>query len=116
MHDYHKLLVWQKALAFVLDIYKLTKKFPKEELFGLISQLRRAAVSVMANVVEGRGKQTDKDFIRYLYISKGSLNECQCYLELAVGLLYITQQELDRQLQRVREIGFLLNKLIESLS
>jgi four helix bundle protein len=115
MHDYHKLLVWQKALAFVLDIYKLTKKFPKEEFFGLTSQLRRAAVSVMANIVEGRGKQTDKDFARYLYISKGSLNECQCFLELAAGLVYLPEQELSEWLKKIDEIGFLLNNLINSL-
>ena len=116
MHDYHKLLVWQKSFAFVLDVYRLTKKFPREELFGLVSQFRRAAVSIMANIVEGRGKPTEKDFLRYLYISKGSLNECQCFLELAEGLKYITSLELNDCLKKVAELGFLLNKLIQSIS
>jgi len=73
MQDYHDLLVWSKSLEFVKLVYKLTNLFPKEEIYGLTSQLRRAAVSVLANIVEGRGKSTDKDFLKFLYISKGSL-------------------------------------------
>jgi len=64
MQDYHNLLVWKRSLEFVKLVYKLTKLFPKDEIYGLTSQLRRSAVSVMANIVEGRGKNTDKDFWR----------------------------------------------------
>ena len=115
MQDYHNLVVWKRAFEFVLLVYRLTKKFPKEELFGLTSQLRRAAVSVMANIVEGRGKFTVKDFIHYLYSSKGSLNECQCYIELAEGLTYITKDESVVVIKKVNEVGYLLNQLIETL-
>lgn len=115
MQDYHKLLVWEKSLEFVKLVYKLTKLFPKDELYGLTSQLRRASVSVMANIVEGRGKPTDKDFLKFLYISKGSLNECQCYFELVKELEIIDQKQFDYIENKRGEIGYLLYKLIKSL-
>ncbi len=112
MQDYHKLLLWKKSLEFVKLVYKLTKLFPKDELYGLISQLRRASVSVLANIVEGRGKSTDKDFLRFLYISNGSLNECQCYFELAKELNFINQIQFDYIQNKRKEVGFLLFKLV----
>src|SRR3989339_646804 len=95
MHDYHNLLVWKRTLEFVKLVYRLVKLFPRDELYGLVSQLRRAVVSVLANIVEGRGKPTDKDFLKFLYISNGSLNECQCYFELAKELEFISQIQFD---------------------
>ncbi len=115
MQDYHNLLVWKRSLEFVKLVYKLTKLFPKDEVYGLTSQLRRSAVSVMANIVEGRGKNTDKDFVRFLYISKGSLNECQCYFELVKELEIINQEQFDYIENKRGEVGFLLYKLIKSL-
>src|SRR3989344_5159593 len=75
--------VWLKANELVLLVYKFTQKFPKDELFGLTSQMRRAAVSVPANVVEGYGRRTPKDKLQFLYISRGSLNEIEYYIDLA---------------------------------
>lgn len=115
MQDYHELLVWQKAFEFVKLIYRLTKHFPQDELFGMTSQLRRAAVSVVANIVEGRGKGSDKDFARFLYISKGSLNECQCYIELAKDLEFINQEQFDFINNKCNEVGYLLFKMKNSL-
>lgn len=115
MHDYHNLLVWKKALEFVKLTYRLAKIFPNEELYGLTSQLRRAAVSVMANIVEGRGKPSEKDFLRYLYIAKGSLNECQCYFELVRELNYIDEEQFSYIDKKRGEVGYLLFKLIQSL-
>ena len=116
MQDYHQLLVWKRSFEFVKEVYTATKLFPREELFGITSQLRRSAVSVMANIVEGRGKPTDKDFIKFLYISKGSLNECQCYIELAEALCYITKEKA-QVLERQRgEVGYLLHKIIQSIA
>ena len=115
MQDYHNLLVWEKSLEFVKLVYKLTKLFPTDELYGLTSQLRRAAVSVLANIVEGRGKPTDKDFLKFLYISKGSLNECQCYFELVKELDIINQEQFDYIENKRGEVGFLLYKLIKTL-
>ena len=115
MQDYHDLLLWKKAFEFVKLIYQLTLQFPKNELFGLVSQLRRAAVSVLANIVEGRGKATDKDFVRFLYISKGSLNECQCYLELARTLEFINEKQF-QSIEKTRgEVGYLLYKMIATI-
>lgn len=115
MQDYHDLLIWSKSLEFVKLVYKLTNLFPKEEIYGLTSQLRSAAVSVLANIVEGRGKSTDKDFLKFLYISKGSLNECQCYFELSKELDFIKIDQFDYIENKRGEVGFLLFKLIKSL-
>lgn len=116
MQDYHDLLVWKRGMELVVLVYRLTRLFPKEELYGLISQLKRATVSVLANIVEGRGKATDKDFLKFLYIAKGSLNECQLYFELAKELEFINQEQLDFIEKKRGEVGFLLYKLIKSLN
>lgn len=115
MQDYHDLLVWKETFSFVKLIYRLSGHFPKEEMFGITSQLRRAAVSVMANIVEGRGKNSDKDFLRFLYISKGSLNECQCYLELVLDLEFVNNEQFDFIENKRKQVGYLLFKLIKSL-
>ena len=115
MQDYHKLLVWQRAFEFVKLVYKLSEKFPKSELFGLTSQLRRAAVSVVANIAEGRGKPTSKDFLKFLYISKGSLNECQCYFELALALEFIPKEQFNIIEEKRREVAYLLQRFIQGI-
>ena len=116
MHDYHNLLVWKRSFIFVQLTYRLTRKlFPRDEMFGLASQFRRASISIVANIVEGRGKHTDRDFLRYLYIAKGSLNECQCYLEISQALLYINHVQSNFMLVKLNEVAFLLNKLIVTI-
>jgi len=77
--------------------------------------LRRASVSVISNIVEGRGKATDKDFLRFLYIAKGSLNECQCQIEIALALEFITTEQSDFIINKLNEVGYLLYKLMSSL-
>lgn len=116
MQDYHNLLVWKKSFEFVKLVYRLTTHFPKEEIYGLISQLRRAVVSIVANIVEGRGKATDKDFLRFLYIANGSLCECQCYFEIALELNYINKEQFEFIENKRKEVGYLLYKLIKSIS
>jgi four helix bundle protein len=115
MQDYHKLLVWERAMEFVKLVYRLTRHFPREELYGLTSQLRRAVVSVVANIVEGRGKSTDKDFLRFLYISKGSLNECQCFFEIAKELEFINDEQFNYIENKRGEVGYLLYKFMNTL-
>jgi four helix bundle protein len=115
MHDYHKLIIWKRALEFVQLVYRFTKLFPDDERYGLTSQFRRAAVSVLANIVEGRGKPTDKDFLKFLYIAKGSLDECQCYIELALALQYCSSTQSEYIEKKRSEVGYLLYKLIQSL-
>ncbi|OGY23412.1 MAG: hypothetical protein A2172_04250 [Candidatus Woykebacteria bacterium RBG_13_40_15] len=112
---YKKLKVWQEAHEFVLMIYEFTKRFPKEEVFSLTNQLRRAAVSVAANIVEGQVKNSRKSFIQALNIANGSLVEAEYYLELARELKFLDTKGFDK-LDRQRVIvGNLLNGLIKSL-
>ena len=85
---FRDLIVWQRAFAFVLSVYRLTQRFPKDEQFGLTSQLRRAAVSIPANIAEGFKKRGRRDKVRFLNIAQGSLEECRCYLLLASDLGY----------------------------
>jgi len=95
--------------------YRLTTFFPKEEVYGLTSQLKRAVVSVVANIVEGRGKSTDKDFLKLLYIANGPLDECRCYYEIAMELGFIKQNQFDWIEDKRREVGYLLYKFIQSI-
>ncbi|MGD9781963.1 MAG: four helix bundle protein [Kiritimatiellia bacterium] len=85
---FEDLLVWQKAHRFVLQVYRLTKSFPREEAYGLTSQFRRAAVSIAANIAEGFRKRGSADKLRYLNIAQGSAEECRYYLILAKDLDY----------------------------
>lgn len=113
---FRKLIVWQRAHQWVLLIYKLTEKFPKHEMFGLVSQMRRAAVSVAANMAEGYAAGGKGQFGRYLDIAQGSLAEVEYYLILALDLKYITQVEYEQTESLRSETGYLLYRLIESLS
>ena len=93
---FRDLIVWQRAYEFVLSVYGLTRGFPKDELYGLTSQLRRAAVSIPANIAEGFKKRGRRDKVRFLNISQGSLEECRCYLLLAQDLGYAnTEKEME---------------------
>lgn len=112
---FHKLIVWQKAHQLVLMVYKFSENFPKHELFGLTSQLRRAIVSVPANIAEGYAAGGQSQFGRYLDISQGSLAEVEYYLILALDLHYIEQPQYDEAESLRAETGFLLHRLIKSL-
>lgn len=112
---YKDLLVWQKGIILVNDVYALVKLFPQYEQFALSSQLRRAAVSVPSNIAEGHGRQTNKDFINFLYIANGSLYEIETQLVIAINQQYITEKQAEAVLQECKKIGRMLNKLIESL-
>ncbi|GAB4026809.1 four helix bundle protein [Spirosoma gilvum] len=103
---FKELIVWQKAHQFVLKIYKLTNHFPKEELFGLTSQLRRSAVSVPGNIAEGYRKRTTPDKAKFLNTAQGSLDESHYYLILAHDLEYADTTDLQADLE---EIARLLN-------
>lgn len=112
---FRKLIVWQRAHELTLQVYKLTEKFPKHEMFGLTSQLRRAVVSVPANVAEGYAAGGKGQFGRYLDIAQGSLAEVEYYLILAQDLTYITSSQYEQAESLRAETGFLLHRLIESL-
>lgn len=113
---FRKLIVWQRAHELTLLVYKFTEKFPKHEMFGLTSQLRRAVVSVSANVVEGYAAGGKGQFKRYLNIAQGSLAEVEYYLILAQDLTYITPSQSEQAESLRAETGFLLHRLLESLN
>jgi four helix bundle protein len=110
--SFEDLLVWQKAHAFVLDIYRLTQGFPREEMYGLTAQLRRAAVSVPANIAEGFKKRSRTDKARVMNIAEASLEETRYYLRLAKDLGYMTDARLG---ENAREIGRMLGSYARAL-
>ena len=111
---FQDLLVWKKAHVLVLNIYKITNNYPKHELFGLISQMRRSAVSVTANIVEGFRKNSLKDSINFYNISDGSLEELKYHLLLSKDLNYINQKEFQNIMELCNEVGKMLTGWIQS--
>ena len=109
---FQDLIVWQKAHAFVLSVYKFTKNFPKEEIYGLTSQLRRSAISIPANIAEGFKRKTKADKTRYFNIAQGSLEESRYYLILANDLAYGDSSEL---LSSIQEVSKLLDSYSNSI-
>ncbi len=107
------LIVWQRAHQFVLGTYSFTAKFSKEEIYGLTSQLRRAAISIAANIAEGFVRKTKPDKLRFLNISQGSLEECKYYLMLSRDLRFNENQQLDDLLEEVSKI---LNSYARSIN
>lgn len=112
MKTHKDLDVWKKAVDFVTDLYKETQNFPKEELYGLTSQMRRAAISVPSNIAEGAARQSNKEYIRFLYISLGSLMEIDTQLIIALNLEYIEIKKYEVLKVDIDEIGRMLNGLI----
>src|SRR6476469_6697626 len=112
MQNYKDLKVWTKAHAFTLKIYEVTQMFPKEELYSLTNQIRRAASSIPANIAEGCGKRTSPDFQRFLNISLGSTNEAEYFLILSHDLKYITKPSFIELSILINEIKAMLIGLI----
>jgi four helix bundle protein len=108
---FRKLLVWQRAHSLTLAIYKASEKFPKREMFGLTSQIRRAAVSIESNVAEGYALGTAPNYLRHLNISVGSLAEVECQAEIAYDLLYLDDRDYTHLTQLAIEVGYLLSRL-----
>ncbi|KAF2332585.1 four helix bundle protein [Flavobacterium daemonense] len=115
MSHFRKILVWQKSISLVTKIYKATSTFPKEEMFGLTSQIRRSSVSIPSNIAEGSGRESSKDFLRFLYISLGSIFEMQTQLEIAKNIIYINEEEFNLLYEDSREIERMLASLIRKL-
>lgn len=114
--SYQELEVWKKAIKLVTEIYKETQNFPKEEIYALTSQIRKAAISVPANIAEGWGRNMTKEYIQFLRISRGSLIELETHLIISNNLNYITNQSLEIILKRTQEVNKMLNAMINSLS
>lgn len=113
--DTSKLIVWQRSHELVLKIYEITKNFPKDEQFGLTSQIRRAAVSIPSNIVEGKARGSNKEYSRFLMISRGSLEEVKYQLLLAKDLKYIDEEKYKEVYKITDEVGRLLGGLINKL-
>jgi len=105
------LVVWQKAMTLVTDVYQVTRGFPKEEPYGLTAQLRRAAVSVPSNLAEGHGRNSRKEFHHFVGQARGSLTELETQLEIATNLGYFSQAKASELLARASEIARMLNGL-----
>lgn len=113
---YSELLVWQKSMDLVTEIYQVTQQFPQEERFGLIGQIRRASVSIPANVAEGHGRKATKAYMNHVSIANGSLMELETLIEIAVRLRYIDADSVRRLFAASDEIGKMLSGLHRSLN
>lgn len=113
--NYMDLTVWQRAMDLVEHVYRLTKEFPEEELYGLTSQMRRAAASIPSNIAEGQGRGADTEFLRFLKIAYGSLRELETQAYIAERLGYITHDMRAAFVDSTGELGRLLNGLMNTL-
>ena len=113
--SFEDLTVWQDAREFTNKIYILTKKFPKEELYGLTSQIRRATVSIMSNIAEGFDRRSDKELTNFLSIARASSSEVQNDLYIALDLNYISQVEFNQSYQKAKKIAKQINGLMTYL-
>jgi len=115
MRTHYDLNVWNDAIKLVKDIYNITAKFPKEELYGLTSQIKRAVISIPSNIAEGASRQTEKEFIQFLYISLGSASEVETQLIVAKELNFINENDLNYLLEKLKKIKKMINGLIKHL-
>jgi four helix bundle protein len=113
--SYRDLRIWQEAVDLALVIYRATTDFPKHELYGLTSQMRRAAVSVSSNIAEGKGHSSDGDFIRFLFHARGSLLELQTQILIAGGLRYLSEEQAADLTRITDDLGRGLNGLIQAV-
>ena len=115
MRDFKKIRVYQKAEALILVVYKVTKDFPKEEIYGLTSQLRRAVVSIACNIAEGASRQHQKDYLHFLYIARGSLAEVKCLTGVSCELGYLSKTDHQQMEALLEEASKMLYGLIKSV-
>jgi four helix bundle protein len=112
--NYRDLIVWQKSMDLVEHIYRTSRRFPKDELYALTNQIRRAAVSIPSNIAEGQGRGSDPELLRFLRIAHGSLRELETQVLIAQRLGYSNESESNQSLEMAAEVGRLLNGLIRS--
>ena len=115
METHKDLRVWQQSIGMVTSIYLMTQSFPKEEIFGLASQLRRASVSVPSNIAEGYARGSNKEKLHFLRISSGSISEVETQLMLSLNLGYIDQKKFDELSETITSVWKQLNSLISSI-
>lgn len=116
MRTFRDLLIWQKSMALVTKTYQYTKQFPREEVFGLTSQIRRCSVSIPSNIAEGYGRQSNKEFSRFLNIAISSLFEFQTQIEISKNVLYLTENEFNKLYQDSRELEAMMVSFAKKIS
>ena len=110
---HHDLMVWREGMDLVTDIYRVTRSYPRDEIYGLTSQMRRAAVSVPSNIAEGAARTSSKEFLQFLSIARGSLSELETQIMISRNLDYV--QDVDQTLTRVSTVFALLGGLMKSI-
>jgi four helix bundle protein len=113
--SYKDLEIWRKGILLSMEIYSLTSSFPVNEQYGLTSQVRRAATSIPANIAEGYGRESGKNYIQFLKISRGSLYELDTFLTIARGLKYLSKEQREHLYQQTEELSKMINSLIKKL-
>src|SRR5689334_18132840 len=113
--SFRDLIAWQKAMDLVTLIYTVTDDFPRKEMYGLTRQVRDAVLSVPSNIAEGKGRQTKKDYVQFLFRARGSLYEVQTQLEAAKNLKFLQQPTFERVSEEAQEVGRVLDGLIKSV-
>jgi four helix bundle protein len=116
IHSYRDLIVWQKSIGLVLEVYFLTENFPKEEIYGLVSQMRRSAISIPSNIAEGRFRGTKKDFVQFLRIAYGSGAELETQIEISKRLPKTKKINYSKAESLLMEVMKMLNAMIRSLN
>ena len=116
MGTFRDLLIWQKAMNLVTEIYQLTNLFPKEEIYGLTSQIRRSGISIPSNIAEGYGRNGTKDYLKFLNIAIASLYEMQTQLEIAYNLKYINEFQFNKIFEESREIERMMSSFIRKIN
>ena len=115
MDSFRDLIAWQKAMALVTEVYRVTEDFPRREMYGLTRQVRDAAVSAPSNIAEGKGRKTKKDYVSFLYRARGSLLETETQLEVGRNLGFLSPDEFTRVLSIAQEAGRVVNGLISDI-
>ena len=116
VEDYKDLFVWKRGMELVQAVYRVARRLPKDEIFGLSSQIRRASVSIPSNIAEGYGRSSPADYKRFLSIARGSAYEVETQLLLCVSLNYVSQAEVETAIKLVNEIIRMLNVLIPKVN
>jgi len=115
INSYKELIVWQKSIELVTEVYSLTRNFPSEEKFGIVNQLNRAIVSVPSNIAEGWGRESSKNYLQFLRTSRGSLMEVETLILISKNLCYINEKEFKKITIGIEEVGKILQGLIKSV-
>lgn len=113
---YKDLIVWQKSIALVTNVYSLTKKFPIDERYGLVSQLNRAVISIPSNIAEGWGRELSKNYLQFLRVARGSLMEVETMVLISKNLNFVSEKDYNETQNKIEEVGKILQGLIKSIN